>query len=32
MKQVRTPVSNLEGNLDKLIRGEMAFEEAGRPL
>ncbi|RNI15000.1 glycine--tRNA ligase [Methanohalophilus sp. RSK] len=32
MKQVRTPVSNLEGNLEKLISGNMVFEEAGSPL
>ncbi len=32
MKQVRTPVSDLEENLEKLISGNMVFEEAGSPL
>jgi glycyl-tRNA synthetase len=32
MKQVRTPVSDLEGKLEKLISGNMVFEEAGSPL
>ena len=32
MKQVRTHVSDLEGNLEKLISGNMVFEEAGSPL